>query len=180
MPDGNGGVKRYRTQAVHELVISGANLLRFEETVGFRHADKSQRLAGLLASYRRTLNRERFVARIEGIEPDGVEDVFDVQVQEVNAFDANGFYVHNCGEQPLPSYGCCCLGSINIALFVSDPFTPKARFDFESFGDVVRPAIRMLDNVLDATAWPLPQQKAEAMNKRRVGLGFTGLGDALI
>jgi ribonucleoside-diphosphate reductase alpha chain len=85
-----------------------------------------------------------------------------------------------CGEQPLPSYGCCCLGSINVTLFVADPFTPKARFDFESFGEVVRPAIRMLDNVLDVTAWPLPQQKAEAMNKRRVGLGFTGLGDTLI
>ena len=85
-----------------------------------------------------------------------------------------------CGEQPLPSYGCCCLGSINVTLFVADPFTPKARFDFESFGEVVRPAIRMLDNVLDVTAWPLAQQHAEAMNKRRVGLGFTGLGDALI
>jgi ribonucleoside-diphosphate reductase alpha chain len=85
-----------------------------------------------------------------------------------------------CGEQPLPSYGCCCLGSVNVTLFVADPFTPKARFDFEGFGEVVRPAIRMLDNVLEVTAWPLPQQKAEAMNKRRVGLGFTGLGDALI
>jgi ribonucleoside-diphosphate reductase alpha chain len=85
-----------------------------------------------------------------------------------------------CGEEPLPSYGCCCLGSVNLTLFVADPFTSKARFDFEGFGEVVRPAIRMLDNVLDVTAWPLPQQKAEAVNKRRVGLGFTGLGDALI
>jgi len=85
-----------------------------------------------------------------------------------------------CGEQPLPAYGCCCLGSVNLAPFVSEPFTPKARFDFEAFGKVVRPAIRMLDNVLDATVWPLRQQAEEARNKRRVGLGFTGLGDALI
>jgi len=85
-----------------------------------------------------------------------------------------------CGEQPLPAYGCCCLGSVNLAPFVSEPFTPKASFDFEAFGKVVRPAIRMLDNVLDATVWPLPQQAEEARNKRRVGLGFTGLGDALI
>jgi ribonucleoside-diphosphate reductase alpha chain len=84
-----------------------------------------------------------------------------------------------CGEQPLPSYGCCCLGSINLTLFVTDPFTAKARFEFESFAEVVRHSIRMLDNVLDVTAWPLPQQHTEAMNKRRVGLGFTGLGDAL-
>jgi len=85
-----------------------------------------------------------------------------------------------CGEEPLPPYGCCCLGSINLTLFVVDPFTPQARFDFEAFGRVVRPSVRMLDNVLDVTVWPLPQQEAEAQAKRRVGLGFTGLGDTLI
>src|SRR6185503_7240859 len=85
-----------------------------------------------------------------------------------------------CGEQALPSYGCCCLGSINLAPFVRDPFAPKARFDFEAFGKVVRPAVRMLDNVLDATVWPLARQQEEARAKRRIGLGFTGLGDALI
>src|SRR5207344_1735338 len=85
-----------------------------------------------------------------------------------------------CGEQMLPPYGCCCLGSINLTLFVADPFSPKARFDFEAFSKVVHPSVRMLDNVLDVTEWPLPQQRVEAMNKRRVGLGFTGLGDALI
>ncbi|MGB8338633.1 MAG: adenosylcobalamin-dependent ribonucleoside-diphosphate reductase [Burkholderiales bacterium] len=85
-----------------------------------------------------------------------------------------------CGEQPLPAYGCCCLGSINLTLLVVDAFTAQARFDFEAFGRVVRPAVRMLDNVLDVTVWPLPQQKAEARAKRRIGLGFTGLGDTLI
>jgi ribonucleoside-diphosphate reductase alpha chain len=85
-----------------------------------------------------------------------------------------------CGEQPLPSYGCCCLGSIDLTPFVRDPFRPAARFDFEALGKVVRPAVRMLDNVLDASVWPLRQQDAEAHAKRRVGLGFTGLGDALI
>ncbi len=85
-----------------------------------------------------------------------------------------------CGEQPLPAYGCCCLGSINLTRCVIDPFTPQARFDFEAFDRVVRPAVRMLDNVLDITVWPLPQQQAEARAKRRIGLGFTGLGDALI
>ena len=85
-----------------------------------------------------------------------------------------------CGEQPLPSYGCCCLGSINLTPFVREAFGPKARFDFNAFAKVVRPSIRMLDNVLDATVWPLEQQHAEARAKRRVGLGFTGLGDALV
>ena len=85
-----------------------------------------------------------------------------------------------CAEQPLPPYGCCCLGSINLTLFVKDAFTDKASFDFAAFGKVIDTSVRMLDNVLDATHWPLQQQLNEAQNKRRVGLGFTGIGDALI
>lgn len=85
-----------------------------------------------------------------------------------------------CAEQPLPPYGCCCLGSINLTLFVTQPFSEKAAFDYDAFGKVIDTSVRMLDNVLDATHWPLPQQQAEARAKRRIGLGFTGLGDALI
>jgi len=85
-----------------------------------------------------------------------------------------------CGEQPLPSYGCCCLGSVNLTPFVREPFTGKAYFDFKAFANVVRPSVRMLDNVLEATVWPLEQQHNEARAKRRIGLGFTGLGDTLV
>ncbi|SFR70750.1 ribonucleoside-diphosphate reductase class II [Mitsuaria sp. PDC51] len=85
-----------------------------------------------------------------------------------------------CAEQPLPSYGCCCLGSINLTTFVRQAFTSQARFDEAEFTDICKTATRMLDNVLDVTPWPLPQQAREAANKRRVGLGFTGLGDALV
>ena len=84
-----------------------------------------------------------------------------------------------CGEQPLPSYGCCCLGSIDLTHFVSRPFEDDAAFDEAGLIEVATVATRMLDNVLDATVWPLPQQQQEAMHKRRIGLGFTGLGDAL-
>jgi len=85
-----------------------------------------------------------------------------------------------CAEEALPPYGCCDLGSINLTKFVRDPFTVVARFDSVALACVVSVAVRMLDNVLDATVWPLPQQREEAMNKRRIGLGYTGLGDALI
>jgi ribonucleoside-diphosphate reductase alpha chain len=106
-------------------------------------------------------------------------------IDRVNADDnlsyCEGIVATNpCGEQPLPAYGCCCLGSINLTPFVADPFTPKARFDFDGFAKVTKISVRMLDNVLDATIWPLPQQAKEAGDKRRIGLGFTGLGDALI
>ncbi len=85
-----------------------------------------------------------------------------------------------CAEQPLPPYGCCCLGSIDLTRFIENPFEANARFDQAGFAEVARVATRMLDNVLDVTVWPLPQQQEEARSKRRVGLGFTGLGDALV
>jgi ribonucleoside-diphosphate reductase alpha chain len=85
-----------------------------------------------------------------------------------------------CGEQPLPPYGCCCLGSVDLTKFIRNPFAENASFDFDRFGKVVATSVRMLDNVLEVTAWPLEQQHKEAMAKRRVGLGFTGLGDAII
>jgi ribonucleoside-diphosphate reductase alpha chain len=85
-----------------------------------------------------------------------------------------------CAEQPLPPYGCCCLGSIDLTRFVREPFGAKAGFDEAGFAEVCALATRMLDNVLDVTPWPLPAQAQEAANKRRVGLGFTGLGDALV
>jgi len=84
-----------------------------------------------------------------------------------------------CGEQPLPPYGCCCLGSINLTRFVIDPFGEQAAFDWERFRSVTRVSVRALDNVLDVTLWPLAEQAQEAANKRRIGLGFTGLGNTL-
>jgi ribonucleoside-diphosphate reductase alpha chain len=84
-----------------------------------------------------------------------------------------------CAEQPLPPYGCCCLGSIDLTRMVRNPFSAQVGFDHESYKQLVRTAVRMLDNVLDVTAWPLPEQLQEAQNKRRVGLGYTGLGDTL-
>jgi len=85
-----------------------------------------------------------------------------------------------CAEQPLPPYGCCCLGSVDLTRFVRHPFSDQAGFDVAGFAELCRTAVRMLDNVLDVTVWPLPQQEQEMRNKRRVGLGFTGLGDALV
>lgn len=85
-----------------------------------------------------------------------------------------------CGEIPIPDHGCCCLGSIDLTRFVRDPLEVHASFDHAGFGELVAVAVRMLDNVLTTTVWPLPEQGAEAAAKRRIGLGFTGLGDALI
>lgn len=87
-----------------------------------------------------------------------------------------------CGEQPLPSYGCCDLGPIILTRFVSHPFgrSGEASFDFTGFSEAVTTQVRALDNVLDVTFWPLKQQHEQAMAKRRIGVGFTGLGDTLV
>ncbi len=85
-----------------------------------------------------------------------------------------------CGEQPLPPYGACLLGSINLAALVKAPFTPEAEIDIDDLSDLVAVAVRMLDNAIDSSRFPLPQQDHEAKAKRRIGLGVTGLADALI
>ncbi|MFA6292291.1 MAG: adenosylcobalamin-dependent ribonucleoside-diphosphate reductase [Victivallales bacterium] len=85
-----------------------------------------------------------------------------------------------CGEQPLPPYGACLLGSVNLTQFVSNPFTPKAKIDFSGIEQNVRTAVRFLDNIVEISGYPLEKQKEEAVNKRRMGLGITGLADLMI
>ena len=180
LPDGNVGAALYDTKPQHDLVIASGNLAPFADRIGFTDAAKASRLRAALSGYRRRLNRERFTATIASVTPDGRAPVYDVQVPGVNAFDANGLYAHNCGEQPLPPYGACLLGSINLPTLVSGAFTAQARLDPEALSDLVAVAVRMMDNTVDASRFPLPQQEAEARAKRRIGLGVTGLADALL
>ncbi len=85
-----------------------------------------------------------------------------------------------CGEQPLPPYGACLLGSVNLARLVVEPFTDQAAIDLDKLGELVKTAVRLMDNVIDVSRFPLEEQENEAKAKRRIGLGVTGLADALI
>ena len=85
-----------------------------------------------------------------------------------------------CGEQPLPPYGACLLGSVNLSRLVTEPFSLNAKLDENALTDLVATAVRMMDNVVDVSGFPLEQQAHEAHAKRRIGLGITGLADALI
>ncbi|MGH8120131.1 MAG: LAGLIDADG family homing endonuclease, partial [Gammaproteobacteria bacterium] len=179
MPDGMGGYRNYDIKAQHELVITGENLLVFDRVIGFADTCKTGKLRRALSGYQRQLNRERFVSRVASITPDGIENVYDVEIPGINTFDANGIHTHNCGEQPLPPYGACLLGSINLTAFVLSPFTENASFDWDTFRRVVSIFTRMLDNVVEVHGLPLAGQQKEITRKRRHGMGFLGLGSAL-
>lgn len=179
LPDGRGGSASYDTLAQHELVISSSNILQFNAEVGFADLDKQDKLDSLIAAFQRKPNAERFTATVASITADGTEAVYDVQVPGINTFDANGLHAHNCGEQPLPPYGSCLLGSVNLTTFVRDPFGPKARFEWDEYREVVRIFTRMLDNVVEINGLPLAQQREEIISKRRHGMGFLGLGSTV-
>jgi ribonucleoside-diphosphate reductase alpha chain len=99
---------------------------------------------------------------------------------EYNGMEVQG--VNPCSEQTLESYGCCCLGSVNLSAFVKEPFTERASIDWDGLTRATQYGVRFLDNVLDYNAerHPLPQQKDASLHSRRVGVGITGLGDMLI
>ncbi len=108
-----------------------------------------------------------------------------ILIDRVNAFNNNWWCediraTNPCGEQPLPPYGSCLLGSVNLTSFVRDPFTPAARFDWDTYREVVRVFTRMLDNVVEINGLPLERQRREIVRKRRHGMGFLGLGSALV
>lgn len=119
-----------------------------------------------------------------------VQKVFDLTVEDNHNFfiitkkddnrylNSSGVLVHNCGEQPLPDYGCCCLGALNLTAFVRDPFSEDSFFDAFRMREVTRIAVRFLDNVLSTSDYPLPEIREQVLGERRIGLGFTGFADA--
>ncbi len=180
MPDGKGGQAEYACRQQYELIIDGESREQFMGEIGFLLDYKAARYREWAADkvLRKT---QRFASRIAQIVHVGREAVFDTTQDDHNTVIFNGLVTGQCGEQPLPPYGCCDLGPIVLTRFVRNPFGlhGEATFDFDAFEQCVTTQVRALDNVLDVTFWPLPQQQAESAAKRRIGVGFTGMGNTL-
>ncbi|MGC8971838.1 MAG: LAGLIDADG family homing endonuclease [bacterium] len=165
-----------RDGRIYELIITREDVPLFLERIGFfleKHTEKIEILKS------KTYYSRNFLDEIVEIIPLGEEIVYDLIEPFTHSFIANGIVVHNCGEQPLPPAGCCLLGSFNLTQFVLDPFTENARFDFESLSKYVPVAVRLLDNIIEISKYPLPIYEEEEKNKRRMGIGIMGLGSTL-
>lgn len=169
MPNGQGGLADYWTQAQHELVISNDNLAHFQQRVGFSEPEKAARLADAVAAYVRTPNRERFTARIKSITPAGEEDVYDCTIPDVHAFDANALYVHNCGEIVLRPWQFC---NLSVAVARRDD-------DFEALKDKVEVAAIIGTIQSMATHFPglRPMWKQNCEEERLLGVDINGQMD---
>jgi ribonucleoside-diphosphate reductase alpha chain len=178
LPDGKGGMKEYACGADYDLIIDGESREYFMAYVGFLTEEKSRKYAQWVQG-KALRKSQSFTSRITEITYVGREAVFDTTQEDCNTVIFNGLVTGQCGEQPLPAYGSCLLGSVNLTKFVVDPFTDNARFDWETYRKVVKVFTRMLDNVVEINGLPLAPQRDEIIRKRRHGMGFLGLGSTI-
>ena len=167
-----------------ELVIQGNNLEQFTLQVRYLDSQKQHYLEELALMAKDCpkdyLEEETYTATIASIKDAGEQEVYDVQVPGVNAFDANGFYVSNCGEQVLLPYESCNLGSVNLARMLCVTDEETLEIDWERLRRVIHTGVRMLDNVIDMNKFPIPEIEEMSRKTRRIGLGVMGWADALI
>ncbi len=178
LPDGKGGHKLYDCKADYELIIDGESRERFMAEVGFITESKSAKYQNWVVG-KALRQKQRFASRIAEITYVGKEAVFDTTQDDHNTVIFNGLVTGQCGEQPLPEYGSCLLGSVNLTRFVKNPFTDFAKFDWNEYREVVKVFTRMLDNVVEINGLPLAKQREEILRKRRHGMGFLGLGSTM-
>jgi ribonucleoside-diphosphate reductase alpha chain len=178
LPDGKGGKKAYPCKADYELIVDGESRERFMSEIGFLTDAKNGKYERWVDG-KALRKSQSFATPIAEISYVGKEAVFDTTQHDHNTVIFNGIVTGQCGEQPLPPYGSCLLGSVNLTRFVREPFTEHAKFDWNEYREVVRVFTRMLDNVVEVNGLPLEKQREEILRKRRHGMGYLGLGSTM-
>ena len=167
-----------------ELELRGENVVAFALR-GSRHEGAERfylrQLASMVLQARpEGIHRGGLVDRVESVELAGEAEVYDVQAPGINAFDANGLYVHNCGEEPLLPYESCNLGSVNLARMLQVNDEGEMEVDWNRLSQVITTGVRMLDNVIDMNSFPIEEIGEMSRLTRRIGLGVMGWADLLV
>lgn len=162
---------------MYEVVLTGEHFQKVATVSYLSHPRKNKTLQDHAKTFRPT--GDRWETSIVAIEPDGVEDVYDLYEAGSDTWITEGVVSRGCGEQPLPPNGTCNLGAVNLARVVEKPFTSEAQINFSLIRSAVQVGVRFLDNVIDVTKYPLEAQAIEEKKKRRLGLGVSGLADML-
>ncbi|RAV21604.1 LAGLIDADG family homing endonuclease [Paenibacillus contaminans] len=171
----DGDVKVYESHEFYELIISGNNLLTFKEQVGFGLVSRKQEALERIA--RMSRKSEKFHSQVVQIEGGEEVVVYDVTEPVTHSLVANGFVVHNCGEQGLPPWGVCNLSAVNLSKFYD---AERHEVAWDELGQTVRHSVRFLDNVIDRTPYHFEENERNQKNERRVGLGTMGLAELMI
>ncbi|MEZ4670443.1 MAG: LAGLIDADG family homing endonuclease [Anaerolineae bacterium] len=177
LPNSNRELQSYWCEPQHELTITKQNMIEFAYEIGFMVEYKQSALLNYVSRGKRGPYAEYFVATVEEIVPDGIEDVFDLTEPLTHSFVGNGLVLHNCGEQGLPAWGVCNLGAINLAKFY-DAETHDVLWD--ELDQTSRYATRFLDNVIDCTPYFFDENANQQLSERRVGLNNMGLAELMI
>ncbi len=177
LPDGNlesDGRSPDRTSEKFDVIVMNEGIARFYSEIGLSHPEKSARLKEIAENWH--YNGGTWTAGVVSIEDTGIEEeVYDLYEPETLTWITNGYCSFDCGEQPLPPYGVCNLGAINLSAFVQEK-----QFDYAELAETSRVAMRFLDNVIDANEYFIEENRVAQLGTRRTGLGTMGLADALL
>lgn len=171
----NGEARIYGSNPTFELVLTGNNILVFNEEIGFKYISRKQ--AALERISRKSRKNEKFLSKVVSVTDDEVVEVYDVSEPITNSLIANGFVAHNCGEQGLPAWGVCNLSALNLSKFYDEE---KHDVAWGELAKVTRWSVRFLDNVIDKTPYHFEENERNQKLERRIGLGTMGLAELMI
>jgi len=172
-----GEEKTYVGGTYYELIITGDDMAMFAQTIGtLVNTAKDIKLKN---AARLSRKKTKFMSSVASVVEDEITQVYDINEGDTHSLIAQGFVVHNCGEQPLLPYEACNLGSINLSLLVKETDTGK-EVDFDKLKEIVHEAVHFLDNVIDVNKYPLPEIDQMTRGTRKIGLGVMGWADMLL